>query len=61
MHLDDATDPIEIQPPGRDCLSVVFCTEGSGEHTPFASLDDMPLDPNRGAVIVTLVNEPAAE
>ena len=31
------------------------------EHAPFASLDDMPLDPNRGAAIVTLVNKPAAE
>ena len=31
------------------------------ENAPFASLDNMPLDPNRGAVIVTLVNKPAAE
>ena len=61
IHLDDATDPIEIQPPGRDCLIVVLCTEGSGERAPFTSLDDIPLDPNRGAAIVTLVNKQAAE
>ena len=61
MHLNDVTNPIEIQPPGRDCLAVVLCTEGSGEHAPFSSLDDMPLDPNCGAAIVALVNKPAAE
>ena len=55
-HLDHATNPIEIRPPGRDCLTVVLCMEGSGEHTPFAPLDDMPLDLNHGPAIVILVN-----
>ena len=60
-HLDDATDPIEIQPPRRDCLTIVLRTQESGEHTPFTSIDDIPLDLNHGAAIVTLVNESAAE
>ena len=29
VHLDDTTNPVEIQPPGRDCLTVVLCAEGS--------------------------------
>ena len=60
-HLDGATNPVEIRPPGRDCLPVVLCTEGSGEHTPFALLDDIPLDLTRGAAIVTLMNKLATE
>ena len=31
--------------------------EGSGEHTPFTSLDDIPLDLNRGATMVTLMKD----
>ena len=60
-HLDDATNLVEIRPPGRDCLIVVLCTEGSGEHTPFTFLDDIPLDLNGGAAIMTLMNKPATE
>ena len=60
-HLDDATNSIEIRLPGHDCFIVVLCTEGSGEHTPFTFLDDIPLDLNRGAAIVTLMNKPTGE
>ena len=60
-HLNDTTNPIEIRLPGRDCFIVVLCTEGSGEHTPFTFLDDIPLDLNRGAAIVTLMNKPTGE
>ena len=60
-HLDDATNSVEIQLPGRDCFIVVLCTEGSGEHAPFTFLDDIPLDLNRGATIVTLMNKLAGE
>ena len=61
MHLDDMTNPIEIRLPGCDCFVVVFCTEGLGEHTPLAFLDDIPLDLNGGATIVTLMNKSATE
>ena len=60
-HLDDATYPIEVQLPGRDCFTVVLGMEGSGEHTPFTFLDDIPLDLNRGAAIMTLMNKPTGE
>ena len=60
-HLKDATNPIEIRPPCRDCLTVVLCMEGPGQHTPFASLDDMPLDLDHGAAIVTLVSKSTGE
>ena len=60
-RLYDATYPIEIQLPGRDCFTVVLCMEGSGEHTPFTFLDDIPLDLNRGAAIVTLMNKQTGE
>ena len=60
-HLDDTTNPIEIRLPGRNCFTVVLCTEGSGEHTPFTFLDDIPLNLNRGAAIVTLMDKPTGE
>ena len=60
-HLHDATNPIEIRPPGCDCLTVVLYMEGSGEHSPFAPLDDMPLDLYHGAAIVILVNKLTGE
>ena len=60
-HLDDATNSIEIRLPGRERFIVVLCMEGSGEHTPFTFLDDMPLDLTRGAAIVTLMNKSATE
>ena len=60
-YLDDATNPIEIRPPGSDCFTVVLFMEGSGEHTPFSFLDDIPLDLNRGAAIVTLMNKLTGE
>ena len=52
--LDDATNLVEIRLPGSDCFAVVLCMEVSGEHPPFTFLDDIPLNPNRGAAIVTL-------
>ena len=61
-HFDDTTNPIEIRLPGRNCFTVVLCTEGSEEHTPFfAFLDDIPLDLIHGAAIVTLMNKPTGE
>ena len=56
-HLDDATNHVEIRPPRHDRLIVVLCTEGSGEHTPFTFPDDISLNLNRGAAIVTLMNK----
>ena len=52
--LGDATNLVEIRLPGSDCFTVVLCMEVSGEHTPFTFLDDIPLNPSRGAAIVTL-------
>ena len=56
-HLNDATNSVEVQSPGCDCLIIVFGMEGSGEHTPFPPLGNMPLDLNHGAAIVALVNK----
>ena len=56
-HLEDATNPIEIQSPGRDYLAFFLCMERPGKDTSFASLDDIPLDLDHGAKIVTLLND----
>ena len=60
-HFDDATNFVDVRPPGRDYLPVALYTEGSEEHTPFTFLDDIPLDFNGGPAIVTLMNKPAGE
>ena len=56
MHLKDATNPIEFQLPGNNCLIVVHLVKGSGQYAPFTSFDYMLLDLVHDAVIENLVN-----
>ena len=37
-------DPIEVLSPSRDHIFVVCCVEQSGDHVPFAPLDNLLLD-----------------
>ena len=30
-HVKDMEDPIEIQPPGGDCIFIILCVDQSGE------------------------------
>ena len=38
-------NPVKVQPPGSDCLFIVFCVEMPGDWVLFAPLGDVPLDP----------------
>jgi len=39
-------DPVQVQPPGGNCLFIVLRVEMSRDHIPFAPVDDAP--PNLG-------------
>jgi hypothetical protein len=43
-HAKDLKNPIEVQPPGGNHLLVVLRVKSSRYHTPFAPLDQLPLD-----------------
>jgi len=54
-HVKHVKNPVKLQPPGGDRLIIVY-VEKSGDHTPFAPLDDFPLDLGQGPVIESVVN-----
>ena len=43
-HVKDMNNPVEVRPPGGDCLFIVLRVILSRDHIPFPPLDDVPLD-----------------
>ena len=43
-HVEDLKDLVEVQSPGDDLFTVVFCIQISRSHVSFFLLDDIPFD-----------------
>ena len=59
-HVENVKDPVEVQPPARDCLFVVLCVEHPRDPISFAPLDNVPLDLSHSPAIWNFVSESLA-
>ena len=55
-YVEDAKDPSKVLLPTGNLVLVTLCEDESGDHTPFAMLDDIPLDPCDHPAIETPVS-----
>ena len=57
-HVKDVKDPVEVQPPGGDCLFVALRVEKTTDRISFApALDDVPLDLGHSPAVEISVSE----
>ena len=57
MYVEDVEDPVEVQPPGRNCPLIVLRVKNSRDRTLFTPLDDAPLDLGHSPTTESLVSE----
>ena len=58
-YVKNVKDPVEVKPPGRNRVFVVFCAEEARNYIALALLDDHPLDLCHGPAITCVVRQPS--